>query len=115
MTQGEKLSFVYSSSGAGGGFGMMDISSMVALYKADVGKGTRKILLHKGGGYLGGKIRSSDKYSFSVRAIREGYWELVIDKPLPEGEYAFTTVPVGTAGMDGSVTMFAFGVDGKNE
>jgi hypothetical protein len=110
VTGGEKLSFVYATSGAG----MMDVSNMIALYKADVGRGMRKVLLHKGGGYFGGKLRSSEKYSFSVRQIREGYWELVVDKPLPEGEYAFTSVPYGTGAMDGSITLFAFGVDRKN-
>jgi hypothetical protein len=113
VASGNKLSFVYSSSGAMGSFGMTDISSLIALYKADVAKGTRKVLLQKGGGYFGGKMRSSVKYSFSVRLIHDGYWELVIDKSLPEGEYVFTSVPSGTAGMDGSVTMFAFGVDGE--
>lgn len=106
-----EISFAYSTSGVVGGFGMMDISDMIALYKADVNKGMRKILLQKGGGYFGGKMRSSDKYTFSVCVIREGYWELVIDKPLPEGEYAFTSMASGTAAMDGSVTIFAFGVD----
>jgi len=50
-------------------------------------------------------------YSFSVRKVREGYWELVIDKSLPKGEYAFTVQGTGMSNMDGSVTIFAFGID----
>jgi len=58
------------------------------------------------------KIKSSDKYTFSAKKIRDGYWELVIDKPLPQGEYAFTMMGVG-ANMDmtGGMLVFAFGVD----
>ena len=57
------------------------------------------------------KMQSSDKFTFSVKKIREGYWELVIDKPLPKGEYAFTVMGMGMANMDGSTTLFAFAVD----
>jgi hypothetical protein len=56
------------------------------------------------------KIQSSDKYTFSARKIRDGYWELVIDKPLPKGEYAFTATGMGMDVMNGTV-LFAFGVD----
>jgi hypothetical protein len=55
-------------------------------------------------------LQSSEKYTFSARKIKEGYWELVVDKPLPKGEYAFTMMGMGT-GMDGSTVIFAFGVD----
>lgn len=108
---GNNPSFVYASSGVSGGLGMMDLSNRVILYKADVSRGMRKVLLQKGGGYFGGKVRSSDKLTFSVRAISDGYWEIVIDKPLDAGEYVFTSMGSSTS-MDGSVTMFAFGVDG---
>jgi hypothetical protein len=94
--------------------GMNDPSKTITLYKLETGKGKRKALLMKTGGALpfaGRKPKSSDKYSFSVRKIREGYWELLIDKSLPKGEYAFSVTSVGMTGMDGGVTMFAFGVN----
>jgi hypothetical protein len=92
--------------------GMSDPSSTITLYKAESGKGGRKILMMKSPGAFGGKkMRSSDKYTFSVRKIREGYWELVIDKSLPKGEYAFSMTGMGMGNMDGSTTLFAFAID----
>lgn len=95
--------------------GMMnDPSKMITLYKLETGKGKRKALLMKTGGALpfaGRKPKSSDKYTFSVRKIRDGYWELLIDKSLPKGEYAFSVTSFGMNSMDGSVTLFAFGVE----
>jgi len=46
-----------------------------------------------------------------VKKIREGYWELVIDKTLPKGEYAFSMMGMGMGNMDGSTTLFSFGID----
>lgn len=48
--------------------------------------------MQKSGGAfsLNKKIRSSEKYTFSIKKIREGYSELGIDKNLPAGEYAFS-------------------------
>jgi len=97
-------------SGMGGD--ISDPAKNVTLYKADASKGTRKIYMMKtGGAFSMGKNKSSDKITFSVRKIREGYWELVVDKPLPKGEYAFVTMNgySGTGGMD--ALLFAFGVD----
>lgn len=97
------------------GFGGSDPSSTITLYKLDVDKGERKIYLMKSGGAFsfGKKTnQSSNKYTFSLKKIREGYWELVIDKPLPKGEYAFSmTGAMGSQDMTGSQTVFAFGVD----
>lgn len=91
---------------------MNDPASTITLYKAEPAKGKRKILMQKAGGTFGGKKnQSSDKYTFSVKKIREGYWELVIDKPLPRGEYAFSMMGMGMGNMDGSTTLFAFAVD----
>lgn len=56
------------------------------------------------------KQKTGEKYTFSVKKIREGYWELVIDKPLPDGEYAFAMSGMGMQEMDGSTTLFAFGI-----
>ncbi|MGZ8559362.1 MAG: hypothetical protein ACXWWC_13550 [Chitinophagaceae bacterium] len=98
-----------SGMGRGGG---MDPANNITLYKAESEKGKRKILMQKAGGAFGGKkAQSSDKYTFSVKKIREGYWELVIDKPLPKGEYAFTATSYTSMSMDGSITLYTFGID----
>lgn len=98
-----------------GGIGSMtDPANTITLYKAESGKGTRKILMMKSPGAMSfgsKKMKSSDKYTFSVRKIREGYWELVIDKPLPRGEYAFSLMGMGMGNMDGSTTLFAFAIE----
>lgn len=134
ITAGNNLSFIYTTEATdfssavsdsmlrangmdpdkmkGGGMGG-DPSSKVTLYAADASKNVRKVILMKMPGMFGGKkLKSSDKQSFSVRKIKDGYWELVIDKPLQKGEYIFT-VPgaAGTGNMDYSTTLFAFGVD----
>ena len=93
--------------------GMDDPSQKLTLYKIESAKGVRKVLLQKAPGmnpFGSHKLQSSEKYTFSARKIKEGYWELVVDKPLPKGEYAFTMMGMGT-GMDGSTVIFAFGVD----
>ena len=96
--------------------GINDPVGSLVLYKVESEKGKRKILMQKSGGampFSSKKLQSSDKYSFSVKKIRAGYSELVIDKPLPKGEYAFTMMNTGMggAGMDGSTTIFAFGIE----
>ena len=94
--------------------GMNDPASTVTLYKVESANGKRKVLLQKNPGMMpfgSKKQKSSDKYTFSVKKIQEGYWELVIDKTLPQGEYAFTMMGMGMGNMDGSTTMFSFGVD----
>jgi hypothetical protein len=97
------------------GMGGNDPASMITLYKVESGKGKRKVLLMKSPGAMpfgSKKIKSSDKYSFSVKPIRDGYWELVIDKALPKGEYAFSMMaPPSSGSMDIAMSLFAFGVD----
>jgi len=94
------------------GMSMNDPANTISLYKAETAKNKRKFLMQKAGGAFGGKkSQSGDKYTFSVRKIREGYWELVIDKPLPKGEYAFKMMGMGPSNMDGSTTLFAFGIE----
>ncbi len=140
INSGYKLSFVFST-GASSGFtsskerdsmmiangmdpsamqGMGDISGMndpastITLYKLETTNTKRKVLLQKNPGMMpfgNKKQQSSDKYTFSVKKIREGYWELVIDKTLPKGEYAFTMQGMGMGNMDGSTTVFSFGVN----
>lgn len=91
---------------------MSDPAGMITLYRIDPGKGVRKILLQKSGGmFSGNKSSSGKKYTFSVKKIKEGYWELVPDKSLPRGEYAFTLMGAGMGSADGSVMIYAFGID----
>jgi hypothetical protein len=93
---------------------MTDPANTIILYKGEPGKGNRKILMMKSPGmspFASKKTKSSDKYTFSVKKIREGYWELVIDKPLGKGEYAFSLVSMGMSNIDGSTVLFAFAID----
>jgi len=94
---------------------MTDPSNAITLYKVETGKGERKVLLMKTPGILpfgGKKIKSSDKMGFSVKKVKEGYWELVIDKKLSSGEYIFVMTSMSAMGMaTGGATLFAFGVD----
>ncbi|MFI5186711.1 MAG: hypothetical protein ACHQF0_08310 [Chitinophagales bacterium] len=95
-----------------GMMGGMNDPSKFTLYKLDIEKGARKIFLMKSGGanpFSNHKMQSSDKYTFSVKKIRDGYWVLVTDKALPKGEYAFTMMDMTSGSM--GVTYFAFGVD----
>ena len=95
-----------------GSISMTDPSN-INLYKAESGKGKRKVLTMKVPGAMsfGAKAKSADKITFSLKKIRDGYWEMVIDKPLGKGEYVFTMMNMGMGNMDGSSTLFAFGVD----
>ncbi len=93
---------------------MNDPSGTIVLYKVEVAGGKRKVMLQKNPGmspFGSKKQKSSEKFSFSVKKVRQGYWELVVDKPLPKGEYAFTLMGGAQQGMDGSTPLFAFGVD----
>ena len=130
LTAGSKISFIYTTTTTSSnsksdsmmrangmdpnsmaGFGN-DPSSTITLYKLNLDGGSRKIYLQKSGGYFGNhKNQTSDKYTFSLKKIRDGYWELVIDKPLPKGEYAFSMMGMDGADMGGSHTVYAFGVE----
>jgi hypothetical protein len=93
---------------------MMDPAHAVKLYKAESAKGRRKIIMQKMPGAMpfgSKKIKSSDEYTFSIKKIREGYWELVLDKSLPKGEYAFSVMNMGMGSADGSTTLYAFAVE----
>ncbi|MDP4149624.1 MAG: hypothetical protein Q8927_09420 [Bacteroidota bacterium] len=91
----------------------MNGPSQFTLYKMEVSGGKRSIILVKAGGFSFGKKSSSgsEKYSTSMRKIREGYFEMVVDKRLPKGEYAFVTLSGGVQGMHGGANLFCFGVD----
>jgi len=132
LTNGTGLSFIFSNSMAASSSSnakrdsmmrangvdpsmmqdMMQPSNMITLYKADADKEKRKVYLQKSGGMFSShKNQSSDKYTFSVKKIRDGYWELLVDKSLPKGEYIFTMMGMGMGNMDGSMSLFAFAVD----
>lgn len=94
--------------------GMNDPSSTISLYKVETSNSKRKILLQKNPGMMpfgSKKQKTGDKYTFSVKKIKEGYWELVIDKALSRGEYAFMLMGMDMSSMDGSVTVFAFALN----
>ena len=94
--------------------GMVDPASRFTLYKTESSGGQRIILVQKshGGPFASKKVKSSDKYTFSVKKIREGYWELVPDKPLPPGEYAFSALDLtGSSPRGPGVLLFAFGIE----
>ncbi|MGZ5248062.1 MAG: hypothetical protein ACXWCR_13215 [Flavitalea sp.] len=92
---------------------LSDPGQAISLYKAEVGKNERKVLLAKSGGMIsiGKKANSSSKYTFSVKKIRDGYWELVIDKPLPKGEFAFIIQDGISMSINGDVVLFAFAIE----
>jgi hypothetical protein len=95
------------------GYEMMNNPSQTtSLYNAFPDQTIRKVVLQSGSGMrILGKTKESKKYTFSVHKIRPGYLELIIDKPLPKGEYVFVVMGGFEINLDGSATLFAFGVD----
>jgi hypothetical protein len=119
LPNGATPSFVYYLSDAGSsdsatrkntgypsGYGSMGLNTLdeLKLQRFSTSKGKRKLLLTtmQGSG-------NQKQYSFGIKKIREGYYELVLDKALPKGEYAFVTRSMMSA--DGAVTLFCFAVD----
>lgn len=102
-----------SSKGPGfSGTANFNPDSSLALYKAIVSKGKRKILLQKSGGLFGNKKTSlSEKISYSINNVREGYWEFLIGQSLTSGEYAFTLVIKDAGILGDKVVLFAFRVE----
>jgi hypothetical protein len=92
--------------------GMMnDPSQTTSLYQMNVEKESRKITMQsfQGMKLLGKAKKESTKYTLSIKKVKSGYYELVVDKPLPRGEYAFLIMGSGNA--DGKSMLFAFGVE----
>lgn len=119
FSSGSSHYFVYYLSGAGSsdsgarkhagypsGMGDMGMNPLdnLRLQRFTTSKNKRKLLISsmKGTG-------NQKQYSFSIKKIREGYYELVPDKPLAKGEYAFVAPSMMSA--DGAVTLFCFGID----
>jgi hypothetical protein len=89
---------------------MNDPARTTNLYGANLEKNKRVITTQAFSGMKLGKAKKeSTKYTLSIKKIREGYYELVVDKLLPRGEYAFVVTNYGS--MDNSAMLFAFGVD----
>lgn len=90
---------------------LSDPSQNTTLYNMNIDKGKRKITLQSasGMGILGKTKKISTKYTLSIKKVKEGYYEMIVDKTLPKGEYAFVMMSFGS--MDGSSSLFAFGVD----
>jgi hypothetical protein len=86
----------------------MDPSKNVTLYDMTPDKGKRKALTHASG-FMGKSKKTATKYTLSVKKIKEGYYELLVDKKLPPGEYTFVMMAMGS--MDQSYSLFAFAIE----
>ena len=87
---------------------MYDPTQMISLYNMKSEKGKRKILTQSMG-LMGKSKRTATKFSLSIKKVKDNYYELKVDKPLPGGEYSFVIMDMG--GMGQSYILFAFGVD----
>lgn len=85
--------------------------SQIALYKLDAAHDKRLIVVAKAGGIFNKKTSTTPTITTSVRKIREGYFEIVPDKRLVSGEYAFAIQQTGVTSMGGGVVLFCFAVE----
>ncbi len=90
---------------------MSDPSRTTSLYNMSAEKGARKVTLQSYSGMkiMGKSKKESTKYTLSIKKVRSGYYEMMVDKILPKGEYAFIVNDFSSA--NGSTLLFAFGVD----
>ena len=87
---------------------MMDPTQTISLYSMKAEKGKRKALLQSMG-IMGMSKKTATKYTLSIKKIKEGYYEMIVDKSLlPKGEYVFVMM---TMSMDQSNSLFAFAID----
>lgn len=93
--------------------GINDPSQTTSLYNMIAENGSRKVTLtsFQGMKILGKSKKESTKYTLSIKKVRKGYYELIVDKPLTKGEYAFVVMSGMSMSTDGSALLFAFGVD----
>ena len=84
-----------------------DPSRTITLYAMYTVKGERKLLVQNSGGAFGKGKKASSKHAISFKKIKDGYYEISVDKQLPKGEYAFMTTTMGTL----DATFFVFRVD----
>ena len=85
--------------------------SQIALYKLDASHDKRLIVVARAGGIFNKKSSTTATLTTSVRKIRDGYFEIVPDKKLLTGEYAFAIQQTGVTSMGGGVVLFCFAVD----
>jgi len=83
-----------------------DPTKNTSLYEMKSEKGKRKITLMSAG--MLGKKKESTKYTLSIKKVKDGYYEILVDKSLPKGEYSFVMTSMS---MDQSYALFAFGID----
>lgn len=75
---------------------MMDPTQTISLYNMKSEKGKRKVLLQSMG-LMGKSKKTATKYTLSIKKVKEGYYEMVVDKSsLPKGEYAFVMMSMGS-------------------
>ena len=105
------------------GEGMGDVGSVmdmlndparaISLYAVTVKNGNRKIVLQDSPGGMMGfakKDKGNTKYSLSFKKVKDSYFEIVVDKILPKGEYVFINTGQQNS-MDYSAVIFAFAID----
>jgi hypothetical protein len=87
---------------------MEDPAKTITLYNTQSAKGNRKVMLQSMG-LMGKSKKTSTVYTISVKKIKDSYYQMIVDKELPRGEYAF--ILMSGASMDGSYPVFAFAVE----
>lgn len=87
---------------------MEDPAKTITLYNTQSAKGNRKVMLQSMG-LMGKSKKTSTVYTISVKKIKDSYYQMIVDKELPKGEYAF--ILMSGAAMDGSYPVFAFAVE----
>lgn len=87
---------------------MEDPAKTITLYNTQSSKGSRKVMLQSMG-LMGKSKKTSTVYTISVKKIKDSYYQMIVDKELPKGEYAF--ILMSGASMDGSYPVFAFAVE----
>ncbi len=87
---------------------LYDPTQMISLYNMKSEKGKRKILTQSMG-LMGKSKNTATKFSLSIKKLKDDYYEMKVDKPLPKGEYSFVMMDMG--GMGQSYVLLAFGVD----
>jgi hypothetical protein len=92
-------------------FDFMDPSQMISLYQATVENNSRRITISsmEGMRFISTNKKESKKFTYSLKKVRPGYFEMVPDKPFTPGEYAF--IILGSSDQDNSTLLFAFGID----
>jgi hypothetical protein len=82
-----------------------------SLYDMDPEKDERKIIAmsNQGMKILGKAKKESKKYTLSIKKVKEGYYEILVDKTLPKGEYSFLVMDMMSRDM--SYKLFAFAID----